>query len=79
MNVVIAVENKDITQRIVSNNGAKNAKIVFVMIMTKETALKSAIDVVPLVIFQEIALKVLLKYVLPVKKEVTSQNIVVVL
>ena len=79
MNVAIAVENKDITQRIVSNNGAKNAKIVFVMIMTKETALKSAIDVVPLVIFQEIALKVLLKYVLPVKKEVTSQNIVVVL
>lgn len=70
MNDAINVVKKDTTPKTVLRNGTENAKIVLVMTMKNEIALRYAINVGLLVMFQEIARKVKTKNVRYATKEV---------
>ena len=70
MNDAINVVKKDTTPKTVLRSGIENAKIVLVMTMKNEIALRYAINVELLVMFQEIARKVKIKNVRYATKEV---------
>lgn len=76
MNDATNVVKKDTMPKIVLKNGTENAKIVSVMTMKSEIALRYAINVVPWAMFQEIALRVKTKNANFAVKEVIHSNFV---
>ena len=70
MNDVTNVVKKDTTPKTVLRNGTENAKIVLVMTMMNEIALRYVINVGLLAMFQEIAWKAKTKNVNYAAKEV---------
>ena len=76
MNDATNVVKKDTTPKTVLRSGIENAKIVSVMTMKSEIALRYAINVGLLAMFQEIALRVKTKNANFAAKEVIHSNFV---